>query len=180
MDRRRFLMQLGGFAAVPGLAPLLAGCAALSRTPVEAKLSAASRATLEAVQAQLLPSEPDAPGAREVNAAGYFQSLLRDHRLAAAERAFLLRGLNDVERLAQAKTGRRFAALDAAEREVVLRAVEQTAEGGRWLGEMLGYLMEALLADPVYGGNPGGVGWNWLAHTPGFPRPPADKRYFLL
>jgi gluconate 2-dehydrogenase gamma chain len=37
--------------------------------------------------------------------------------------------------------------------------------------------MEALLTDPAYGGNPGGIGWRWLQHVPGYPRPPMDKIY---
>jgi len=45
---------------------------------------------------------------------------------------------------------------------------------------VLGYIFEALLVDPVYGGNPNGIGWKWLEHQPGLPRPTADKRYFLL
>ena len=31
--------------------------------------------------------------------------------------------------------------------------------------------------DPVYGGNPDGIGWKWLMHPPGFPRPPKGKTY---
>ena len=49
-----------------------------------------------------------------------------------------------------------------------------------WLSLLLTYLLEALLADPVYGGNPGGIGWQWLAHQPGFPTPPADKTWYKL
>lgn len=177
MDRRVFLIRLGGLAA---LSPLFAGCASMLRGVPEGALCAAARQTLAAVQAHLLPSEPGAPGAREINATGYFQSLLREHGLEAAERAFLLRGLDEVGRLAQAKSDRRFAALTVAEREALLRDFEATPDGRRWLTEMLGYLMETLLGDPVYGGNPDGLGWNWLAHNPGFPRPPANKRYFLL
>jgi gluconate 2-dehydrogenase gamma chain len=45
------------------------------------------------------------------------------------------------------------------------------------LSLLLYYIFEALLSDPVYGGNPGGIGWQWLEHQPGFPRPPADKIY---
>ena len=42
------------------------------------------------------------------------------------------------------------------------------------------YLLEALLADPVYGGNTDEVGWKWLGYTAGFPRPPIGKRYFEI
>ena len=45
---------------------------------------------------------------------------------------------------------------------------------------ILTYLLQALLTDPVYGGNPNGVGWKWLHHQPGFPRPPKDETYFKL
>ena len=37
--------------------------------------------------------------------------------------------------------------------------------------------MEALLTDPAYGGNPDGIGWRWLGHTPGYPRPSAATIY---
>jgi gluconate 2-dehydrogenase gamma chain len=44
---------------------------------------------------------------------------------------------------------------------------------------LLDYIMEALLTDPVYGGNPNSIGWQWLKHQPGFPRPttPLKRRY---
>ena len=49
--------------------------------------------------------------------------------------------------------------------------------GENWLSTLLLYIFEALLTDPVYGGNPNGIGWKWLGHNPGLPRPTADKRY---
>jgi len=79
--------------------------------------------------------------------------------------------------MAQQLTGSSFLALDEEHREQVLRKVEKSAAGSNWLSVMLLYLIEALLADPAYGSNPGGAGWRWLAHIPGFPSPPPDKRY---
>ena len=74
-----------------------------------------------------------------------------------------------------------FAGLPHEQREAVLRHMEKNHQRGReWLQEMIRYVFEALLSDPVYGGNPQAVGWKWLQHTPGFPRPPKEKRYFLL
>jgi gluconate 2-dehydrogenase gamma chain len=55
-----------------------------------------------------------------------------------------------------------------------------TRWGRAWLSLLLYYIFEALLSDPVYGGNPGEIGWRWLEHQPGFPRPPADKIYGSL
>ena len=185
MDRRHFLIRLGRglIATVPPLSSLLAGCAAPLRATLDPPAGSTGPAwwrTMAAVQAHLLPSEPGAPGAREIHAEAFLRGVLADPGLAPSDRAFLIGGVQTVEQLARRTTGRLFVELSHAERESVLRGVGETPGGGRWLEEMLGYLMEALLGDPAYGGNPDGIGWRWLAHTPGFPQPPASKRYFLL
>ena len=61
-----------------------------------------------------------------------------------------------------------------------MRQIEQSRAGRNWLSLLLTYVLEALLADPVYGGNPDGIGWQWLEHQPGYPRPPADKSWYKL
>ncbi len=66
------------------------------------------------------------------------------------------------------------------QREALLRRIEQSRAGGNWLSLLLTYLLEALLADPVYGGNPDAIGWRWLEHQPGFPTPPADRTWYRL
>ena len=45
---------------------------------------------------------------------------------------------------------------------------------------LIGYIFEAMLAPPAYGGNPNGVGWQWLQHKAGYPLPKAGKRYYEL
>ena len=40
--------------------------------------------------------------------------------------------------------------------------------------------VEGFFADPVYGGNSNGIGWAWLEHQPGFPRPPVGRRHYEL
>jgi gluconate 2-dehydrogenase gamma chain len=37
-----------------------------------------------------------------------------------------------------------------------------------------------MLTPPAYGGNPDGVGWQWLEHQGGFPLPKVGQRYFEL
>ena len=44
---------------------------------------------------------------------------------------------------------------------------DETRWGRAWLSLLLYYIFEALLSDPVYGGNPDGIGWQWLEHQPG-------------
>lgn len=183
MDRRGFLIRFGGLiATVPPLSALLAGCVAPVRdVPAPPTgFPAQTWRTLVAVQEHLLPPEPGAPGASEIQAEAFLRGVLADPGLAPADRALFIGGAELLAQRVRDLTGETFADLPDERRETVLRQFEATPEGERWIGGLLDHLMEALLGDPVYGGNPGGIGWNWLAHTPGFPRPPADKRYFLL
>ena len=177
MKRRTFLIQTAGLAAVP-----VAGLTGCGRTTSDAKsdLPDAVWRTLAAVQAHLFPSETAAPGAAELHTLGYLKSALDVPDFDPAERAAIIHGAEAVETQARTRTGESFAKLAEPDREAVLRAVEATEPGRRWLAGMLNYLIETLLADPVYGGNPNGIGWRWLAHNPGFPRPPAGKSWFLL
>jgi gluconate 2-dehydrogenase gamma chain len=149
--------------------------AALGRLPSPARrLTAEERATLAAAQERLLPSEPQSPGAREVHAIDFLAAALADLRTDPADVELVLDGIEDLDALAQEKRGERFAALDAAAQDEVLRAHQEDQDdggGAEWMGVLLAFTLEALLGDPVYGGNPGGAGWKWLAIPEPFPRP---------
>ena len=106
--------------------------------------------------------------------------MLSDPGLEPQDRDFFKVGLNRLQQLVLAQGGQRFSSLPDLQKESVLRKLEQDPQGNTWITELLHYIFEALLTDPVYGGNPNGIGWKWLGHYPGFRRPTADKRYFLL
>jgi len=130
-----------------------------------------------AVQEHLFPSEPSAPGARELNALGFLRSVEADPRLDADEREFILKGAGWLDDISKQETGQSFPVLDLEAREQVLRKVAASDAGENWISTLLLHIFEALLVDPVYGCNPGGIGWKWLGHDPGQPRPSPDKRY---
>ena len=132
------------------------------------------------VQVHLMPSEPGSPGAVDVRAARYLQWVLSDPRLESRQKQFLADGAEQLRKLCQDKMQEPFQALNETRRESILRQLEQLPGGRDWLRELLHYLFEAMFTDPVYGGNPDGIGWKWIGHRPGYKRPPADKRYFLL
>ncbi len=160
-----------GFLAAALAAVAWTACAPASLPRRRAPAAAPEHATLDAVLAHLLPSEPDAPGAADIRAGHYLRAVLALPALDADERDFVLEGARRVEALAadRAGAGVGFAALAEADREAVLRALEGEDRGAAWLDELLAFLMEALLGDPFHGGNPGGVGWTWLGVDPGFP-----------
>ena len=169
-NRRAFLIAgAGGLAAL--FAPAVAGAASRIADP---------RPLLGAVQERLFPSEPGAPGAREIRALAYLEGVLADPRGEREEQGFLLQGADWLEDLSRQRHHASFLDLDPLRQEQVLREIAATDKGESWLATLLLYLCEALLADPAYSGNPDGIGWAWLGHQPGFPRPTPDKRYGAL
>ncbi len=133
--------------------------------------------TLAVVQEHLFPSETNSPGAREINALAYLRSILDQPHTDPEDASFIRRGVGWLDEIAIEQKQQPFRKLDGGEREQVLRSIERSRAGENWLALLLMYIFEALLSDPVYGGNPQGVGWDWLEHQPGFPRPPIDKLF---
>lgn len=136
--------------------------------------------TLATVQIHMFPSEDGAPGAREAQATAYLYYALTAPGVRAEEADFVRTGIEQLERLCLSMTAKEFTAADDDLREQVLRRMEEDDEGERWLAAILNYLLEAMLADPAYGGNPDGIGWRWLGHRHGFPIPPPDKLWYKL
>jgi len=98
----------------------------------------------------------------------------------ATERDLIKNGIVQIDKIAQDSYSKYFTLLSTEQREAVLRHLETEKSGKQWIRLLLEYIFEALLSDPIYGGNPNGIGWKWLAHQPGFPAPPKNKRYYLL
>lgn len=175
--RRRFLAACAGTVALP-----LANTA--SSTIVSNDVSdwrmREPWLTLAAVQEHLFPSDGDAPGARQINATQYLKNVIDHHDIGQSKKEFIQSGVTWLNGLAREQYAAGFIELNPVKREKVLRKVVQSRAGENWVSTLLNYLIEALLTAPAYGGNPGGIGWKWLEHQPGFPLPPANKLYYLL
>jgi len=170
LDRRRFLLGLAG-GSLALLLPLPA------RSEDDPLADEARWRLIGTVQERLFPSEPEAPGAREINALPYLRWVVGDANLDAEERAFILRGSEWLEALTRETHDRGFSDLTADGQQAMLERIARSEAGENWLATLLLYLFEALLSDPIYGGNPDGIGWRWLGHRPGFPRPDERNRY---
>ena len=191
MDRRAFILKSGStLAAVsaPALTPMTASAvvkAVIPSTKTQSQITPDGFTendwvTIAAVQNHLFPSDPDAPGAVEINALTYLHDYLSNPSTDPSEAEFILSGVHLLQAFAQKNDHKSFIDLSIEQREILLREFEQQTDGRRWLVNILNYVLESLLTDPVYGGNPDGIGWEWLEHRAGEPRPPADKRYWLL
>ncbi len=182
LSRRRFLL----LAAGGSLATLLPLSSSASVNQADSDKASASKQetdpwpVIDAVQQHLFPSEVQAPGAHEINALGYLKFVVSDNTLDSESREFITRGAAWLQDMSMQMFNRSFVKLDETESEKVLRRIATSNAGENWLATLLLYIVEALLTDPVYGGNIDEAGWRWLEHVPGFPRPPLDKTFLRL
>lgn len=177
LSRRKF-MQL---SALITMAPLSSQAIenSKSQSSIDKKLTE-PWLTINAVQEHMFPAGKNSPGAKDLHALDYLRSMINSPDVSEADRKFIKSGSGWLDDLTKAQYSASFIDLDADTREKALRKIEDSKAGRRWLSLLLTYLIEALLADPVYGGNPDGIGWRWLQHQAGFPTPPEDKKYFML
>lgn len=136
--------------------------------------------TLNSVLEHLLPSSETGPGAKEIDAIGYLFNVINNQPTEKDEIEFIQNGVNWLNTYTQKKLQQDFYQLSLTQKENALREISQSRAGENWLSTLLTYIFEALLSPPVYGGNPKGIGWNWLKHQAGFPLPTKGKRYYEL
>ncbi|VAX00907.1 hypothetical protein MNBD_GAMMA22-951 [hydrothermal vent metagenome] len=173
-DRRKFLLQLSGISIATTLLP------SVSFSNTTTQLQQQPWLTFAAVQQHLFPATKDSPGASDINAALYLKNTLNSPDMEYEDKKFILNGVKWLNGMSNKLKRKDFILLNEQDREIVLRKIEQSNAGQNWLATILLYIFEALLTDPVYGGNPKGIGWIWLQHQPGFPLPTKTKKYYKL
>jgi gluconate 2-dehydrogenase gamma chain len=130
------------------------------------------------VQAHLFPKDDDGPSAEEINAFVYLEWALTDpDNQTDGDGDFIIKGIGWLNGLSKQTQGDNFLKLSLIKQEKVLKQISQSSTGENWMSIIIYYIMEALLFDPIYGGNPNSVGWKWLEHQPGFPAPDSATLY---
>ena len=175
ISRRQFLSVL----AVATAAYPLSGLAINSKKISLVKMHKEPWLTLSSVQEHLFPKGTSI-GEKDIHALEYLQVTMKTPDFDGVEKKLLHNGVSWLNDLSEKQYAKKFNQLDHDSKEKILRRIENSSAGERWLSTLLTYLVEALLTDPIYGGNPKGIGWQWLEHIPGFPRPPENKKYFKL
>ena len=169
LSRREMLKRVvvaGAAASLP--APRIAGAAAQSPAGVFETLTADEGATLQAVVARLIPADERGPGALEAGAATYIDRALAGP-LGASHRAYR-DGLEALDRHARSARGARFATLDPADQDALLRDVEANAAPGFGSGAagffnlVLTHTIQGTFSDPAHGGNVDFLGWRMLGY----------------
>jgi len=178
LSRRGFLKSAAGattIAAIPTLALTQSDKARLQQL-----VKSDPWKTLEATLNHLLPKSATGPSAVDINALAYLHQVMTVQPTPQPEKEFILKGVGWLNGFANSEYQKNFVALTTPKKESLLRSISRSQAGENWLNILLGYIFEAMLTPPSYGGNPNGVGWQWLEHQAGFPLPKKGQRYFEL
>ena len=127
--------------------------------------------TIAVVQEDLFPATGLVPSGQYINANQYLRKILNHSRVSDADKEFIKDGAKWLNEEAVTKYKKPYEQLSSKQRQKVLKIVVDTDWGESWLSNIMSYLLEALLGDPIYGGNKGQIGWKWLNHKGGIPRP---------
>lgn len=169
-ESRRSFVRTIFLAGISTQIPLLQSC--YNNSMVEdAILPKGSLSIVRDVQNILFPSDQFGPGALEFKADKYLIWVLSDKRLDPDEQQYIINGIGWVDETAKEEYSKRFTALNSSEKEQLIAGISKENWGESWLSVMLTFIFEAMFADPLYGSNPDGIGWQWLEHNPGYPRP---------
>lgn len=183
ISRRDFMLRMGLLGSLASAYP----AAALAELRVSNTKQAlpewqkqATWQTLAQVQEVLFPPGEGAPGASDIAATVYLHGAIENPDADGDDKDFIFRGVGWLDGLTQERHQKTFLQLTAAQQQETIEAIVKSRAGRNWVSMLLTYTLEALLADPVYGGNKNKAGWEWLQHQPGYPAPPADKTWDQL
>jgi gluconate 2-dehydrogenase gamma chain len=175
IDRRSFLIATGVFAGSVTFGSLLSYY--YKNSLKSSPFNKYQDKILKEVQEHLFPHSDDSPGASDINALHYLHFVLTDPDIDDDNKNVLISGVDWLEEECKTTYNKLFLELSFEEKDAIFKDIEDTNWGYRWLSLNLTYIFEALLSDPIYGGNTSEIGWEWLKHTSGLPRPTSDNMY---
>ena len=173
LSRKQFLGSVLAGGLISQL-PFTDVIAQIKASPKINLLSNEQLKILQSVQDILFPSDGDGPGALDINASDYLVWVLSDPNKDVDEIKYITNGIGWMDETAEEQYSKRYFDLSQNEKEELVKLVSKESWGESWLSVILSLIFEALLSDPQYGGNTNSIGWNWLKHYPGQPRP-TDK-----
>lgn len=178
VSRKEFLRSLLVLGVAVNI-PFLTSCE--SNEALEgfdcAPLSIEQLKVLQSLQLILFPAEGNGPSAIEVNADKWVVYVLNDSRDPQREKEFIIKHLDGLSEFSIATYDKPYDSLTVDNQEELLELFFEDKTQKKWGSRMLTLIFEALLLDPIYGVNPDNIGWKWLSHNPGTPRPNEKNKY---
>jgi len=177
MHRRRFIKAIGATVVLIHL-PVYQSCQ--SKITQESILSETEQLTLQKVLDILFPPEPQTPSTSQINSPEHINRYLNDPNIDPDEQQFVMDGLQWLDETATEKHQKKFLALSPANQIEIISIIQKESWGASWLSKLLTLTFESLLLDPIYKVNIREIGWQWLHHQPGLPRPVKQNAYPII
>ena len=140
-------------------------------------LTALQAEIIQKIQKVLFPNDGNGPSVEDINAYGHFIWVLSDNRKREAEKEYLINGLNWTEETANEQFNTSFSYLTDKQVNELVDFIANESWGKDWLSVILTLIFEALALDSIYNINTNQIGWKWLQHQNGTPRPTIDITY---
>jgi gluconate 2-dehydrogenase gamma chain len=126
---------------------------------------------LEEVYEILFPKTSTMPSSKEFNALGFLLSTINHKTFLDYDKNLIINGTNSFIR-----SFPEFLNLSKDEKkELIYSIVNDNDYANTWLSKLVYFGIEAMLSDPIYGGNTQEIGWNSIKHKIGYPK--AKRRY---
>lgn len=123
--------------------------------------------TIRVLHFDLFP-KADALG---IKTAGYMKIIFHHSHISQEDKEFIKNGVKWLNEEAIKMYKSSYVKLPTQKRQEVLKSIAQTNWGENFLYNIMSYMFEAMLGDPVYGSNHKEAGWKWLSFVGGEPRP---------
>jgi len=130
-------------------------------------ISAKSLLVLEEVYGVLFPKTSTMPSAKEFGAVKFLVQNINHKSFDDEDKTLVLQGTKDF-----LSSFPNFLELSKTKKqELIFDIVNSNDYAQSWISRLIYYGIEAMLGDPIYGGNSNQVGWNSINHKIGYPRP---------
>ena len=125
------------------------------------------RETIKTLQYDLFPKAKELG----INTINYMDLVFRHSRISDEDKTFLKNGVKWLNESAFEMYEKKYIELSDKQRQSTLNAIAKTEWGENFIHQIMNYIFEAMLGDPLYSGNNKEAGWKWLAFEGGKPRP---------
>lgn len=178
-NRRSFIQNILAVTAIT-LTPWWVSCQRENNTNQGFSFSVLEQEILSIVQEFLFPNDGNGPGTKQIKSLEYLQWVLLDPEIDKEEAQYIRNGIAWVNETAEEEKSIPFLKLSKKNQQEVLAFIAKTEWGESWYSVLLTFIFEALLSDPIYGGNKNEIAWQWLNHKPSVPRPKEEQKYGLF
>lgn len=120
---------------------------------------------LDEVLLILFPKTETMPSSKEFAAIKYFQEALFSKYFPKDDQEYILQGAVDFY-----GSFSDFLDVNKKTKEEYVKAASLNNYGSSWLEQLVYYGIEAMLSDPIYGGNKNEIAWKSLNHQSGKPQ----------